>query len=359
MFIISFVSNKENENTVSKQFKHQPKATTVISLGVTVVVAVVGYLVFVSLAAGAVVKVEAESANPVLPALSVDDPAASGTKAIMFKDGVPGGGTGGTTGGTGGTGSTTLIAAAGDIAMNMGEKATSDLVLSDNNINTVLALGDLAYDSGTASEFSTKYDPTWGRFKAKTKPTPGNHEYYTKDAAPYYAYWNNIPEYYSFDIGGWHMLSLNSQVDHGSGSAQLTWLKSDLAAHQSQCTLAFWHQPRFSAGSHSDDDSTQPFWDTLYDAGADVVLAGHSHNYERFAPSKGDGSEDQTRGIQSFVVGTGGGKLDTGGQTKAKRLFDDASHFGVLKLTLGAGNYSWVFATTDGQKLDTGTGTCH
>ncbi|MBL8159527.1 metallophosphoesterase [Candidatus Saccharibacteria bacterium] len=329
----------------------------IVSVALGCAVAIIGYAVIVSLAAGPVASLESEEAVLSDSSMAYEDPTASESQAIMFKVGDstdPGGGP------DPGDQATIRIAAAGDIADNNGEQATSDIIMGDSSINTVLALGDLAYESGTSAEFAEKYDPTWGRFKNKTKPTPGNHEYYTDGASGYYQYWNNIEEYYSFDIGNWHLISLNSEINHSSDSEQMAWLKSDLAANASkQCTLAFWHTPRFSAGTHSDDDSVTPFFDELYTAGADLVLTGHSHIYERFAKSKSNGEVDEVRGIRNFVIGTGGTSLGSGGDTAATREFNDSSAHGVLMLDLKANSYDYKFVTVDGQTLDSGSDTCH
>ena len=288
---------------------------------------------------------ELESGTLTTGAAKVSGSGASDGYAVSFS----GGGSGG---------ASVTIAAAGDIAQDGAEKGTSDLIYNDASISTVLALGDNAYNSGTIDEYNRKYDPTWGRFKSKTKPTPGNHEYYDNNRG-YNSYWNNPPEYYSFEAGPWHVISLNSQIDHGSGSQQVQWLKNDLAANPKQCVMAFWHQPRFTAGTHDDDSSTQPFWDVLYSANADVVLGGHSHTYERFAMSKPDGTVDTSRGIREFVVGTGGGTLGGGGHTVGKREFADTTHYGVIKMDLSSNGYTWKFVATGGAVLDQGSGTCH
>jgi hypothetical protein len=257
------------------------------------------------------------------------------------------------------TGVPYIIASAGDIAQNGGEKATSDLIIGDSSIQSVLALGDNAYESGTIGEYNAKYAPTWGRFKAKTLPTPGNHE--ARDGGKgYYAYFSGVKPYYSLNLGSWHIISLNSDgEDHSAASAQMTWLKNDLAANTAKCTLAFWHTPRFTSGTHDDDLSVSPFWDVLYPANVDVILNGHSHTYERFAKSKPDGSVDAARGVREFVVGTGGAALGNGSGSKATREFNDSSNFGVIKMTLSPTEYSWQFLKAGGGVTDSGTQACH
>lgn len=332
----------------------QSKRNLFIGVGVAVATLLVGYIVVVSLAAGPVASVEAESAQLSSTGLRTNDPAASDSSAIRFgavpaPDPDPTPGT-----------ETIFVAAAGDIADNNKERETSDLIVNDPAIQMVLALGDLAYSNGTTEEFNTKYDPTWGRFKNITKPTPGNHEYGTEGAQGYYDYWNGIAEYYDFAIGNWHAISLNSEINHEPDSPQLNWLNQNLQANASkQCTLAFWHTPRFSQGTHSDEASVGSFFEALYAADADLILAGHSHSYERFAPSDNSGQVDPARGIRSFVVGTGGSDLGGGGATDGSLEFGDYDSHGVLKLDLYDGGYDWRFVDISGATLDSGTGSCH
>jgi hypothetical protein len=227
-------------------------------------------------------------------------------------------------------------------------------------------MGDNVYNDGTASQFSNCYHPTWGRHKARTRPSPGNHDYHTSGASAYYAYFgaNAGPSgrgYYSFDVGDWHIVSLNSNVSMSAGSAQEQWLRQDLAASTKQCTLAYWHHPRFNSGSHHGNfTAAQPIWQALYDHNADVVLSGHEHTYERFAPQRPDGAADASRGIRQFVVGTGGiGHYDLGTRQPNSEVFNDTA-FGVLKLTLGASSYSWQFIPVAEQSFtDTGSTACH
>lgn len=246
-----------------------------------------------------------------------------------------------------------VIAAAGDIATTKSGDTQTAAVISALNPDAVLALGDLCYSTGTLACFNSLYDDTWGAFKAKTHPAPGNHEYRTSNAAGYRGYWGfSGPLWYSFDIGAWHIISLDSQVSHSASSAQTKWLKADLAANPSLCTLAFWHEPRWSSGSHHGSDaSVQPLWDALDAANADVILNGHEHNYERFAP---------IQGIREFVVGTGGRSSggDFGNPLPTSQVRNNSA-FGVLKMTLGTGSYSWQFLPVAGESFsDLGSGTC-
>ncbi|MDH4102094.1 MAG: metallophosphoesterase [Thermoleophilia bacterium] len=275
------------------------------------------------------------------------------------------------------------IAAAGDIAcdpasssfnagMGVGlecrQRATSDLLVGAG-YEAVLALGDLQYEDGAFSKFGASYDPSWGRVKAITHPAVGNHEYGTSGAAGYYQYFgaaagDPTKGYYSFDLGGWHLIALNSNCAQvggcGAGSTQEEWLRADLSAHAAApCTLAFWHHPRFSSGEHGSDGTYTAFWQALFDASADVVLVGHDHDYERFAPQSADGTLDTTRGIREFVVGSGGKNLRTFPTVRANSEARTVTSAGVLELALGASGYSWRFVAVVGTFTDGGTASCH
>jgi acid phosphatase type 7 len=269
-----------------------------------------------------------------------------------------------------------VIAAAGDIACGPGSKpgtnschqmATSNLLVGAG-LDAVLPLGDLQYERGAADAFASSYGPSWGRVKSITHPAVGNHEYGTKGAAGYFSYFgaaagDPAKGYYSYDIGSWHLISLNSNcgsVRCGPGSPQLDWLKSDLASHRSACTLAYWHHPHFSSGPHGDGGETGDFWRTLYSGGADVVLNGHDHDYERFAPQTADGAADPAYGVREFVVGTGGRSHYTFSATKPNSQVRNDDSFGVLMLTLHAASYSWRFVPEAGKTFsDAGTDNCH
>jgi hypothetical protein len=255
---------------------------------------------------------------------------------------------------------TARIAAAGDIAAQGGDQqATSDLLLALAP-DAVLTLGDNAYESGSPAEYLAYYAPTWGRLKQITRPSPGNHEYLTPGAAGYFAYFGNPPPYYSFDLGTWHLVSLDSNMSMSAGSPQETWLRADLAYHRSKCTLAYWHHPHFSDGPHNADDSgpQTPLWNALYAAGADVVLNGHDHNYQRWSARSPSGADDPQAGIREFVVGTGGKNHTVPTRTAAE--VRDWSTFGVLALNLRPAGYDWQFVPVPGGSFgDQGTGSCH
>ena len=260
-----------------------------------------------------------------------------------------------------------VMIGAGDISdcNNNNDEATARL-LDANPDGTVFVLGDNAYENGSAADYSNCYNPTWGRHKSRTMPSVGNHEYNTAGATGYYGYFgaaagDPTKGYYSYDLGDWHIVVLNSNIGFIDASAQLAWLSADLSASTKSCTLAYWHHPRFSSGSgHGNNSAMQPFWDALYAADADVVLNGHDHDYERFAPQTPSGAADNQRGIREFVVGTGGRALYSLGTLRANSQVFNASTFGVLKLTLSAGSYSWEFIPVAGQTFtDSGTASCH
>jgi acid phosphatase type 7 len=264
-----------------------------------------------------------------------------------------------------------VIVGAGDIAScsSTGDEATAALL--DDIPGTVVTLGDNVYDSGTATEYADCYDPSWGRHKARTKPTPGNHEYITANATGYYGYFGSLAGdpskgYYSYDLGNWHIVVLNSNSDCttiscAAGSAQEQWLRADLTANQNVCTLAYWHHPRFNSGAeHGNDANVAPFWNALYDLGADVILNGHEHVYERFAPQSPSAAADNVRGIRQFTVGTGGKSHYPFGTIQPNSQVRDDNTYGVLKLTLHATSYDWQFVPVAGGSFtDSGTGQCH
>jgi hypothetical protein len=260
------------------------------------------------------------------------------------------------------------LLAAGDIGAcdSGGDEQTAALI--DEREGTVAALGDTAYERGTAAEFARCYEPTWGRFKDRTRPAVGNHEYATLNASGYYAYFGAAAGragqgWYSYELGDWHVVVLNSNCENvgcAAAGAQGRWLRSDLAAHPARCTLAYWHHPRFSSGIHGSEEPLAELFTMLYDAGVDVVLAAHDHDYERFAPLNAAGVPDPERGVRTFVVGTGGKSFyPIFGQLPGSEVRIDES-FGILELTLGADAYQWEFVPVPGRDVhDAGTGTCH
>jgi acid phosphatase type 7 len=265
-----------------------------------------------------------------------------------------------------------VLVGAGDIASCddlAGAEATAKLI--DKIPGTVFAAGDLAYPDGSEENFAKCYGPTWGRFKDRTRPAPGNHEYHSDGASAYTRYFGAAagdPKqgYYSYDLGAWHIVALNSQCAEIGGcdaaSPEGQWLKRDLEQHPTACTLAYWHIPLFSSGGkHGNDPGMKPLWDALYHAGAEVVLNGHDHDYERFAPQDPDGKPDPNHGIREFVVGSGGKNSHrTMGKPKPNSEVRNDDTFGVLKLTLHSNGYDWQFVPEAGKTFtDTGSGTCH
>lgn len=262
-----------------------------------------------------------------------------------------------------------VLIAAGDIAecAKSGGQATAALL--DGIPGSIVVLGDNAYEKGTLAEHKNCYEPTWGRHKSRTRPAVGNHEYKTAGASGYWDYWGNAAGvrgqgYYSFDLGDWHIVALNSNcsiVSCVAGSAQEQWLRADLAAHPKKCTLAFFHHPRFNSGaSHGNNTKVRPLWRALYDARADVILNGHEHLYERFAPQTPAGVANSKRGIRQFTVGTGGRALYQFGTVQPNSEVRQNRALGVLKLTLKATSYTWEFVPVAGQTFeDKGAGTCH
>ncbi|MEZ0239823.1 MAG: metallophosphoesterase [Chloroflexota bacterium] len=261
-----------------------------------------------------------------------------------------------------------VLVGAGDIAScsSSGDEATANLL--DGIAGTVFTAGDNVYDSGTATEYANCYNPTWGRHLARTKPVPGNHEYNTPGATGYYGYFgaaagDSLKGYYAYNLGAWRIYALNSNCSAvggcGAGSTEEQWLRADLAANPHACVLAYWHHPRFSSGEHGSDATYQPFWQALYDFGAEIVVSGHDHDYERFAPQTPTGAA-APNGIVEIIAGTGGRSHYTFSTIRANSLVRNGTTYGVLKLDLSSTGYSFNFVPVAGQTFtDTGSGTCH
>jgi hypothetical protein len=241
--------------------------------------------------------------------------------------------------------------------------------------DAVFTLGDNAYQEGTAKQFANCFGSTWGNPKRgimnKLHPTPGNHDYLSKAANPYFAYFGDKAGaagagYYSYEVGTWHVVVLNSEIVVRSEfsdldrKAQEDWLKKDLKDKPKPCTIAYWHEPRFSSGWHGSDARFQPIWQILYDANVDLVLNGHDHDYERFLPQTPAGLPDTLRGIPEIVVGTGGEELRGFGGKKIRNSdYRLEGRFGVLVLTLGGGEYRSAWIETNGRVWDPSGGKCH
>ena len=268
----------------------------------------------------------------------------------------------------------TVLLAAGDIAdcrrvaaHRSGAEKTAKRIereLAQWPSAQVLTLGDNTYPVGLPAEFSDCYHPTWGRFKERTLPAAGNHDYYTKGAAGYYGYFGARagPQgkgYYATNAGSWKLIALNSALPRQALSAQLEWLKAELATTPSLCTLAFFHHPPFSSGGRGNNPAMLPLWQMLVAGGVDVVLTAHDHHYERFAPMNGDGVGSQG-GTRQFVVGTGGATLSWLSLPLPASEARSNSGLGVLKLELRDGGYSWDFLAADAATFtDRGHGLCH
>ena len=257
-----------------------------------------------------------------------------------------------------------MLVGGGDIAACDSEGKELTARLLDRIGGTVFTTGDNAYPNGTAANFNNCYGPSWGRHRNRTRPTPGNHEYDTQNAAPYFEYFGANAGmagsgYYSYQAGSWHVIALNSEIDIGAGSRQEQWLRADLAANPVPCTVAYWHRPRFSSGNHGDNPRMQDVWRLLYESSVELVITGHEHLYERFAPQDASGRPDHTRGIRQFIVGTGGSGL-TGARTRHPNSEVIGTEWGVLALTLQSRDYRWEFVPVEGGSFrDAGTGTCH
>jgi len=328
-----------------------------------------GRRAFVSVwAAGSVGLLLAGALIPFLPTSSVATTAAAGDPVIAAAGDIscdPA-----NTGFNGGAG----------VATRCRQRYTSDLLVG-GGFAAVLDLGDNQYECGSLTAYNQAYDPTWGRVKSITYPAPGNHEYLTSasnstgcnaanaNAAGYFNYFGAVAGtpgqgWYSFDIGTWHLISLNSQCSAvggcGTSSPQYAWLQADLAAHSNYCTLAYWHVPLFSSGGRAAANS-RSWWQLLYNANADVVLTGHDHIYERFAPQDANGNLDLARGLREFIVGTGGGNHTAITSVAANSEVRDSTTFGVLKLTLHPTSYDWQFvpAAGNGTFTDSGSSACH
>lgn len=278
-----------------------------------------------------------------------------------------------------------VIAASGDIACDRTPNApppdpdergaggcrerTTAALLATRKFTAVLTLGDEQYDSGTLPQFMSSYDKTWGTFKSITYPAPGNHEYDSANAAGYFAYFGKragdpTKGYYSFNIGSWHVIAINANCDSiggcGQGSPEELWLKADLASHHASCTLAYWHQPRFSSGRHHSDPAYTAFWQDLYNAHADLVLNGHDHLYERFAPQTPTGVSDPAHGIREIIAGTGGRSHYPFTKIEPNSEVRNNAAFGIVEVTLHPHGYDWKFVPAAGAAFtDAGHQSCH
>ena len=270
--------------------------------------------------------------------------------------------------GSAGTGA--VLVGAGDVALcgRTYDEATADLL--DRIPGTVFTAGDNVYEDGSTEDFASCFQPSWGRHRDRIRPAPGNHEYHIPGASGYFDYFgaaagDPTKGYYSYNLGAWHVVALNSNCGEIGGcdtdSAQLRWLREDLSASTAKCTFAYWHHAYFTSGEHHDPaKSVRPLVEALYDGGADLVVAAHNHNYERFAPQTPDSVRDEATGVRAFVVGTGGALLNGFGNPKPNSEVRNAKTYGVIKFTLNAQSYNWEFVPQKGFSFtDSGTDTCH
>jgi len=276
-----------------------------------------------------------------------------------------------------------VMVGVGDIAscssrLSIGTAHLVDSVLRADSIakvnSAVFTLGDNVYTSGTTAQFDECFTPTWGdplkRIIKNVHPSPGNHEYYTPNADPYYKYFGPAAGvvgkgYYSYDVGTWHVIVVNSEIivnpifSDSARRAQMEWVETDLKAHKKPCTIAYWHHPRFSSGWHGSDSKLAPMWQLLYDNDVDLVLGGHDHDYERFGPMTPGGVTDTTKGITEIVAGTGGEELRGFNKPVTNSQYRIEGRAGVLLLTLGAAEYRSAFIEIGGRVWDQSGGKCH
>ena len=262
-----------------------------------------------------------------------------------------------------------VLVGAGDIGLCGSNGAAATATLLDGIAGTVFTAGDNAYESGTADQFRDCYDPTWGRHRARTRPAPGNHDWATAGLAGYFGYFGDAAKgpggssWYAYDLGKWHVIVLDSMCDNvggcGPASPQGQWLAADLAASRATCTLAIFHHPRFTSGEHGDLPAMDAFWRPLYAAGVEVIVNGHDHDYERFAPQDPDGRKDSERGIREFIVGTGGAQLRKFVRTAPNTVLRVSEVYGVIAFTLHDHSYEWQFTAADNDFRDHGTENCH
>ena len=255
-----------------------------------------------------------------------------------------------------------VVLAAGDIARCDLDHDEATAQLLDRRPGVVLVLGDAAYPSGAPSDFARCYAPSWGRHRLRTYAVAGNHDYRTRGAAGYVGYFGGAggrTGYYSIEIGSWHVVALDSNQPLRPGSPQHAWLAADLANSRARCTLAFFHHPRFSSGEHGNQLQVRAAWTLLYAYGVELVLSGHDHDYERFAPQTPDGRRDDLRGMRQFVVGTGGAPLRPFGAAQRQSEVRDATHHGVLSLVLRDDGYDWEFVGSTERTFDRGHARCH
>ena len=270
---------------------------------------------------------------------------------------------------TDGSGDVGVLVGAGDVSTCKNDNDEKTARLVERIEGTVFVAGDVVYEDGTPEEFRECYDPTWGRFRDRTRPVPGNHEYHVEGGAGYHDYFGGAAGepgkgWYVYELGAWRIYALNSNCSAiggcGPDAPQTTWLREDLAAHPRRCVLAIWHHARWGTGRHGDADFMDDIWNTLYDAGAELVLSGHEHNYQRFAPLDRRGRIDRERGLRQITVGTGGRAHEKFRTRRATTEARNDDTYGVLKVELRRGRYDFEFIPVEGKEFtDSGSGECH
>jgi Calcineurin-like phosphoesterase len=362
----SETSETSDEDTTAEAATPPSSDTPHGSVGRSIALGVVAFLATLLLLAGIAALVarppgrDAATTSSAVPSAGASVPGGAPTASASQSAATPGGG-------AAPPGDPVLVGA-GDIADCALDRGAATAALLDTIPGTVFTAGDNAYPHGTPEEYRDCYDPTWGRHRARTHPAAGNHDWETADLAGYRGYFGAAAtpagrSWYSYDLGAWHVIVLDSNCSSVGGCApeseQGKWLASDLAASKARCTLAVWHHPRFSSGEHGNDASVAPFWRTLYDAGADIVVNGHDHDYERFAPQDPDARADDARGIREFVVGTGGAELRQFSAPRPNSVVRAAVAHGVVRFALHPSGFDWRFISTTGEFSESGTGACH
>jgi hypothetical protein len=314
---------------------------------------------------GAVASPSASAATSPSPSAAPSSSASPGPSGTPGPTGSPGSSASTPSGSAGDP----VLVGAGDIADCAADGDEATAALLDGIPGTVFTAGDNAYERGTPDQFRECYEPTWGRHRDRTRPAPGNHDWETAGLAGYLGYFGSAAQgpdgssWYSYELGAWHVIVLDSVCNKVGGcqpdSAQGRWLAKDLAANDSLCTMAIFHHPRFSSGEHGDIASVDAFWRPLYAANVDVVVNGHDHDYERFAPQDPQGRPDEARGIRQFVVGTGGGERRNFIRVAPNSEVRLAGGYGVIKFTLHESSYDAEFIAAGNDFRDVGRNDCH
>lgn len=349
-----------NQSTYSQYFSRL-KTKKILAVAVIGLVIFAGYVLINTRAATPAVSAEVEAGSLTAPAVPCTDAAASGGRCVKFAAQQPPSTP--VTPGTPGTSGTVTVLAASDTTGHClsndcdGAKPASDQAIATKPDGVILA-GDLSI-AGKLNDYTTYFDPTWGRLKSITRPAPGNHDAQDPGLKGFFSYFGasvNPPKgYYSYDIGAWHMIALNS---NSAIAEQAAWIKTDMASHKTACTLAYWHEPLYSSSQRPGDPQFKPLWDSLYAGGAEVVVNGHNHNYERFAPQNPSGGRDDTRGIVQYTVGVGGDNFYKFSSAQPNSLVRRNDTHGFVKFVLSPTGWTSDLTSTTGASLDRASGTC-